>query len=263
MRAIASGISLARELGVGVEVAWSVNKWLRARFEDVFQPEALPAPVRNVSSFKELVWYDEPRKRNLYLPGALMPLCGRRLLSDTDFAAISDVAQAAKAVLEAGKGLGIRSGLPFHTFSVEDYRRWLMPAPEVSALAGEYASRLGARGVGLHIRRTDNAQSCANSPTSLFEQRMEKILADEPGTKFFLASDSPEVKARLGRKFGDSVLTYPSVLDRGSKAGIRDAAVEMLILASTGRILGSYYSSYSEAAAMLGGVPLEQLSVKP
>jgi hypothetical protein len=56
--------------------------------------------------------------------------------------------------------------------------------------------------------------------------------------------------------FGNRVLTRPKRLERARPEGMRDALIDLLCLARTRRVIGSVYSSFSEAAAEIGGVEL-------
>lgn len=78
-----------------------------------------------------------------------------------------------------------------------------------------------------------------------------------PRTKFYVASDSLEEKENMAHIFGNKIITTRSTLKRSTKAGIADALVELHLLASTAKILGSIKSSYSMLAAELNGIPLE------
>lgn len=111
--------------------------------------------------------------------------------------------------------------------------------------------------VGVHIRRGDHQEARQHSPTALFLERMSAEVRRRSAVRFFLATDDPGVEAEVRHLFGERVLTYRKPFNRDTDAGIRAAAVEMFALARTTRILGSYFSSFSEVAAELGGCPLD------
>ena len=79
--------------------------------------------------------------------------------------------------------------------------------------------------------------------------------------KFYLATDDEATKARFKKRYGTRVVCAAGSATRATLRGMQDAAAEMFILASTDRILGSYYSSFSEAAALLGNRPFKQLTL--
>ena len=80
-----------------------------------------------------------------------------------------------------------------------------------------------------------------------------------PSTRFYLASDSLDIKSIMKKEFGDRVILSEGVLNRHSEEGILEAVLEIYSLSKTARIFGSYYSSYSEMAAKLGKIKLEVL----
>lgn len=111
-------------------------------------------------------------------------------------------------------------------------------------------SRFGDYTVGLHIRRTDNKNAIEYSSTDLFIDKMEALLKNNPETRFFLATDDPQLEDDLCKRFGSTILTQKSKdLDRNSKKAIEDAVVDLYSLSQTQLILGSYWSSFSNVAA--------------
>ena len=118
---------------------------------------------------------------------------------------------------------------------------------------------LGDDATGFHIRRTDNTVSITESPVEAFITEAENEFALHPGRKIYLATDDNEVKHLFHARFHGKTVTTPATADRRSLSGMRHALTEMLVLAGCARIIGSFYSSYSEAAAILGDTPLRQL----
>jgi len=143
-----------------------------------------------------------------------------------------------------------------------DYENWLSATdfswvrlrPEMQARVDAVRCRLPVKCVGVHVRRTDNTESIRCSPMSAFYREMDKAL-EEGANGFFLASDSEPVKDDLTSRYGKGrIVTCERVAARDSPDGVRDAVVDLTLLASTKRIIGSYYSSFSETAAAIGGI---------
>jgi hypothetical protein len=111
--------------------------------------------------------------------------------------------------------------------------------------------------IGVHIRRTDNIDSIQQSPLELFIEKMKEEVKLNPETNFYVASDNAEVKATLKAEFGDQVMLAKGELARDSESGIIQAVVEMYALSGTSKILGSFFSSFSEMAAIIGGKRIE------
>lgn len=268
MRALASGLALASRLECDIKVIWRRNWELNARMEDVFQlPTALKGKISYPSKFTYDSLYSIPRKRNLYISGpigklrfgatlrdATEPL--RPLIRDNDFSAIEKLCQDS---LLKGKDCLLQGGTNIYPYTPDLYKSLFKPSEEVERKVEGLKERLGGKTVGIHIRRTDNAQSILHSPDSLFIAQMDKILEEAPGTTFYLATDDEATKSKFRAIYKDRIVTSETEADRGSVEGIIEAAAEMYMLASADRIIGSFYSSFSEAAAMLGGKPFSQV----
>lgn len=132
--------------------------------------------------------------------------------------------------------------------------------------------------VGIHIRHTDNvalhglrsqldADFDVGSVSTLngFRRAIATHIATGP---LFLATDNAAVERALRAEFGDALLTYPkhyeaewrspdeaaAALLEPRTTPVGDALIEMLLLRSCRRIFGTYYSSFSELAAIWGRV---------
>lgn len=113
---------------------------------------------------------------------------------------------------------------------------------------------------GIHIRRTDNEMAVKYSPTSLFIDKMEKLLRINPNVKFFLATDEPSEERLFLDRFGDSIITHhKKSFDRNDPQAIRDAVIDLWFLAHCRKIYGSYWSSFSDVAALWGNIEKEIL----
>lgn len=140
------------------------------------------------------------------------------------------------------------TGEDFREFRVVDDIRF-----KVEKIIAGYTSNT----VGVHIRRTDNQVSIDNSPLEMFINRMHMEISENPDTRFFLATDSGEVEMKLLEIFKDRIIIQPNKqLGRNNPGAIRDALVDMLCLSRTRKILGSYWSSFSESAALMGNLQL-------
>lgn len=145
-----------------------------------------------------------------------------------------------------------------------DYENWLSAADfswvrltdEMTNRVAAIRGQLPARCVGVHIRRTDNVESIRRSPIEAFYREMDAAIANG-AEGFFLASDNDLVKQDLRARYGaEKIFTCADVAERSSKNGVRDAVVDLMLLASTTRIIGSCYSSFTDVAAAIGGVEL-------
>ncbi|MDE6443924.1 MAG: hypothetical protein K2K64_05835 [Muribaculaceae bacterium] len=268
MRALASGISLALELASPYEIVWCRNRELNARFEDIFKisPEVKDKVVYP-SAIKYNLLYSVPRKQNLFVSAIsarssfgvtlrdyVQPLQNLILHDRYD-----EIKALVKDSLDNGKDTLIQGGTPFYPYTSGFYRHLFIPVDSIRKRVEEIMTRLGKDSIGIHIRRSDNAQSILHSPDSLFIREIEDALKRNPDVRFYLATDDEPTKSKFKGLYGDRIICSESVADRNSIRGIEDAATEMFALSNTSRIIGSFYSSFSEAAATLGGRPFSQV----
>jgi hypothetical protein len=129
-----------------------------------------------------------------------------------------------------------------------------VPIPELQARIDENRSQFDAHIIGVHIRRTDHQKSIDRSPDTLFIAHMQHALSLEPRTRFYLATDSQDTKRTFHDVFGDRIITTAKKAARDSIEGMQDALVELYTLASTSRLIGSYWSSFSVTAAEIGNI---------
>lgn len=131
-----------------------------------------------------------------------------------------------------------------------------VPVASIRNTVASYTNQYGDSAVGVHIRRTDHHVVTAFSPEQGFIDAMNHELGQNPETRFFLATDSPDILSRFSTLFGDRVLWHPKDYDRNSPKGIQDAMVDLLCLSKTKKIIGSRLSSFSETAAQLNDIAL-------
>lgn len=110
---------------------------------------------------------------------------------------------------------------------------------------------------GLHIRRTDNIESIKNSPLESFCNVIEKNITEIPNSAFYLSTDDISVEQYLSEKYDSHILTRPKKYGRDSIDSMKDAVVDMWLLSKTRMIYGSYYSSFSRMASLVGKKELE------
>lgn len=133
--------------------------------------------------------------------------------------------------------------------------------PEIIKLVDSETEKFDKHTIGVHIRRTDNIDSIQKSPLELFINKMKGELQKEPTTNFYIASDSQEVKIELNEIFGDRVKLPSGELSRNSETGIIQAVLELYALSRTNKVYGSFYSSFSQAAAELGNIEYEVIKI--
>lgn len=280
MRAMASGLSLARDVSkllnggkpyqILPQFVWLKNRELNAEFTDIFRmPDILVDRLEYPSRLKYDFLYNIPRKRNLYITALTCRRFGvslydrdksyRDRFKDND--GEKELLSLIAGSINHGKSCLLRGCTVFYPFDEDFYRSLFHPTEEITTLVEERLNILGKHSVGIHIRRSDNVESISNSPDEMFVAKIKEILSSEANTRFYLASDSETVKTRFKKIFGDHIVTGTKKADRNSVDGIKEAAIELFTLAGTDRIYGSYYSSFSEAAALIGKRPYKAVTI--
>ena len=139
-----------------------------------------------------------------------------------------------------------------------EYER--IPRPEIAAVAAEWASaNLDEHVVGVQVRTwRDDARR--HRKYHLPALRRLTALLDDSGAaaRFLVVSDSDEIAPMLAERYGTArVLCFPRATSRADSwltpRGITEDLIDMLLLARTQRLFGSYLSTFSEVAWWLGG----------
>ena len=81
-------------------------------------------------------------------------------------------------------------------------------------------------------------------------------IAENPDVKFFLATDDKDEETLLRKTFPGRIVSNENrTLRRDSLDGMYDALLDLYCLAACKKIIGSYYSSFTDTAAALGNIP--------
>ena len=259
MRAVASAYELCKKADSTLQVVWFQDWALHAPFRSIFEETPLVA-IREATMLDHIL-YDRARKKNLFVPALPQRILFQRHIKEQDVTPLKklsfDFEQWAR-----GKRCYMSCYQVFGSFPDELYSRLFRPVKEVMDVVDGYRSQFGSHTIGLHIRRTDNAESIAKSPTSLFINKVREEIDQHADAKVFLATDSAEVKQEFIAAFGSHIITPKEDACRDSISGIRGGVVDLWTLASTQKIYGSAGSSFSPMAASIGGVPLEIMNAQ-
>lgn len=263
MRSIISATVLSRKLNRECKVVWALNNELNCRYDDLFETTSVTPAVENISSFRDLFFYADPRKKNMYM--ARLFQAGQYALKLSDEIGLSqyiDNPSMLEKVVDNAKGdVLIRSGIVFYDFDPDTYRSVFVPKLHIIEAARSRVDYGDNRFIGLHIRRTDNIVSTRNSPLRLFIEAMDMEIADDSSVRFYLATDDQSVKRELVDKYGDRIVTSYGPINRNTSDGIKEALTEIIALSYCSKIYGSYWSSFSEAAAIISGKSFIQLKI--
>lgn len=259
LRAIHSAVRLSEVTGHSLVIRWVKKKGMMCLYKDLFAHSdhfTVKDTKRNLVS----------RGASIILPARLNDFI-RRVRFDLvlDNREVQNVLKSKAEIQELVEGME-KIFIKTHHFFFEGENGFYAPAPseEILSRVEEIVQQFHENTVGVHIRSTDNYKSKEMSPISLFLNRMEKELAHSPNTLFYLSTDSDESRKMLLKHFGSKKIIFqPNIeLSRDSRAGIKDAYVDMLCLSRTRMIYGSYWSSFSAVAAAVGRVNKETLKIE-
>jgi len=256
MRAIASAILLSQRFHRTLEVIWFKDQALNATFSSMFESISLPNIEIRDAVFSDYILYDRPRRRNLYIPGIPQRiLFCKRIYEETSRQRILD--NASYPELAKSGSIYIAS---FVKLTNEDFDYSIFkPVSEIQIEINTIAEKLGDFCVGIHIRRGDNIFSISESPLELFFDRMDKELEANPTVIFYMATDSNEVKEKSKQRYKDHIILLNHEADRLSIEGMQDAVLELYLLASTKKIIGSFHSTFALLASEIGLQPYEEV----
>ena len=88
------------------------------------------------------------------------------------------------AVIEKEPVIYIKSFGPLCESWMRQAFAFLKPSAGILQKGEPLFSQLGAKTVGVHVRRTDHTEAIANSPLSLFADKMRQEMTEVPGTDF-------------------------------------------------------------------------------
>ena len=255
MRAIHSAISLAEN--DEVQICWFNDKGLNCCFHQLFQPISFTNVKLKEANLWDKLLLDRPRRKNLHFP---------KLYQTIWFDACLYEHQTHKKHIDYKQWK-----LSHNSIYMASYNQFYQPSYKLSDIFipnNEIMQKIetictshSTNTIGIHIRRGDHEIAIRKSPIHLFTEAMEKAIEQEEQTNFYLATDSESDKQLLIEKFGNRIITSPYPAERNTIEGMKNAVVDLYALSRTHTILGSYYSSFSEIAAELGGCKLHTLTI--
>lgn len=250
MRVIDSAMNLVGSTN-RLFVLWIKDPGLNSNFSSIFNFQSfLKEGIHSKLFFKLIKLYDLKDKRLLFI---------LKLLENLHFLLVLDEYTCLDKIKikKSNKFLFcfIRTWEPF--YPKDNFHRELFEIRDKARLEKELI-KIDSNTIGVHIRRTDNANAIEKSPLELFEQKMLAEIKRNPKVNFYLCTDDVETKNYFKTDFWQTKVKMPDgAIERSSEDGIIQAACEMLALSKTQKILGSYWSSFGEIAARLGGIEIE------
>lgn len=241
MRVINSGWRLARERQEKLLVLWNCNAELNCPFESLFRPvsEFKITSIHSVADPRKL--FHQKTARNYLTNEEILAHRNPDGCLDPDYVH----ALSGKTYIFTWEWF----------YPSEDYHLFI-PTASLQKRIDEMTAQFGSSCAGVHIRRTDNQPAIGKSSTDAFIQSMKKELEEDPRTCFYLATDDMTEEARLREAFPGKILSNQRrCLERDSIEGMHDALLDLYCLANTRKIIGSYFSSFTDIAADMHKIP--------
>lgn len=253
LRVVLSSLTVARQAtDYRIRVEWGIGRECHAAFNDLFQP--IIEEKFNIAPRK---WWNTPQSwHNLHIPTFLRHFIYSKQYPLYNYKTNCTIEQ----LMERYPKVYLSTWLAVDATEVN--AEILHPVEALQQRIDSLTAFFSEDTVGVHIRRTDNAQAIATSTMEAFCQALDSELAQHPYTNFFLATDDRAVKEYLQQKYPGRILIQgPSIMRRDTLSGMREAVVDLYCLSKTQKVLGSYYSSFSATAAEIGNIPLITVGV--
>lgn len=252
MRVIASGLWLKKNSNHELAVIWNLKEELNCDFNLLF--ESIPN-VSFVEKKEKYFYLHRSNQLNFY---KRIKAYFRNKLLGIDYCITEGdlnnkvFKNKIDQIVRRNKNIHISTTQEFGD-NYEELKNFV-PKAKIQKIINQQTALYGENTIGIHIRQTDNFISIAKSPISLFITKIEEEINKNNDTTFFLATDDPQVENMLINLFGEKMIVYKKELSRNSQKGIIDAVIDMYCLSKTKYIYGSYWSSFSDIASIIGDI---------
>lgn len=262
-----SALYYAKKMGRSFDVIWLRETCCNVPFSTLFDKSFLPENTRIHTTYH--LGY---RNRyalfslisDLYMKG-IKKRFKYYTSEDTRSIFHSEGERSIRRLIEDGTNKCIKANTKF--FDLDHFgevRSLIKPSQEIISVVDAVMVPLDAsKVIGVHIRRTDNKASIENSPIEAFYEVLDNIVKQDENVKIYLATDDEQVEHDFAARY-DCIRhrTFSGVKSRNSVKGMMDAYVDMLCLSRCEKIYGSYGSSFSQLASLIGNIELEVVGNK-
>jgi hypothetical protein len=260
LRVIDAAIALAQTNNSYLHLIWQLNADLNCRFEDLYE---LPPSIDRITQTNTSDTLSRATEK-LYrtkIGGAIQSLYLKYALQSFDLVLTYDRMESYHSdnylgcnfpAITADRRVYIST---VHTFYHSDrHFADFVPIERLQHIISEYTKNFD-NVIGVHIRRTDNQKSLTYSPTTEFVELMAAEINKDSHTRFFVATDSLLEEEHLRKTFPDRIISYQKKsLDRNDPEAIQDALIDLYCLSKCRKLIGSYYSSFTDTAHQINGI---------
>lgn len=246
MLVLSSAFAFSRKYGHRVEVIWCRNKNLNCRFDELFD---WPADLGCLRELDQTTFFGKVYRRGL---DWYLSLTNDVFLHSKNLSARFESDPGLERLGTTVKRIYARTNWRF--FEQADPFSFFVPVASLRDIIVERTAGF-VDVVGVHIRRSDHSHAIQFSPTIAFVELMRREIEVNRATRFFLATDSPETETMLRREFPGRIISREKTsLNRNDPSAIQDALVDLYCLSRTRKLIGSFRSTFSEAAWKISGI---------
>ncbi len=268
LRALGSAMSFASSTGRELVIIWETDAHISAKFTDLFSSDLVVLPKMKVQwPFKDVARWDPLWKSFEFIN--YMEMEGHGAKKDE---MIQD--KPSKHMYFKSAYI-MNTDLKLSSWDLDNKNlRSLQPVASVAERIAELEKMGLSSMVGVHIRdrtldrdiknvnfKSEYGDSASRimeywrkkSSHKNFIKEMHRLLQENPSLKFYVATDTVKVINRLREEFDNRVTTTERDCDGRDGFCIRYALIDILALGKTKKLLGSNWSSFTEAAERIGG----------
>lgn len=269
MRFVDSMISLCEKHNRDLTIIWLPTNDLNVRFHEIFEPvRSEKIKIRiigNKNIYRLLSKYlikQENLISNAYLQNIYFTNREKKgfSLKAADKRSFTDIKELSVQLLKkTGEHILIESCYRHCPTGIESYQ-YFKPVKHIRKKIENKVNTFNNT-VGIHIRRTDNKRSIEVSTDDKIFEIIHKELQANSRKTFFLATDCASTKQKYKAAFKESIITNDDIsFERNKRENIENAVLDLYCLSRTQKIYGSFFSSYSKVAAVIGDVDIEVIT---
>jgi hypothetical protein len=245
MHSLDSAISLSKQINKSLHVIWVRDRTLNCPFDELFITPKSVEKLKTIRSNREL------RRLQRELLGRFSFLYYDKWFDHNHVARLLEQGYNFEELAGYNR-IFISSCYRFH--ESEPLFQDIVPIKPLQDMIDSYTEGFHSV-VGVHVRRGDNVKAIKHSPTSKFIELMNKEVEEDQDTRFFLATDSPDVERQIKEAFPGRIITHKKTsLDRNNPHAVQDALIDLYCLSRCRKLIGSYWSSFTLVAWQMNDI---------
>lgn len=239
LRALSACLCVSKFLDIPLEICWQPHESCNCYFDDIYEKPTKnnvkftsPETINLTSHESDVIYVNQMKGEDFFYDSYL-----RNIVDKKDF----DV-----EYIQCVRSFKIKPNL----------------LTQIEGFSNQFG--FDEKILGVHIRRTDhinyiklrNLESRFSSDEK-FINTIEREIS-EGYSKIFLATDNELSKKMIFKNFSGQTISYCEQFsdDYQRHTSVEDAVIDIYLLSRCQKIIGTYGSSFSKYAALLGNIPL-------